>query len=142
MRGRDEDDGENDLTGSAIRLWRFRRGWNGSRCEPSRGVQWRVEVVVALGKIEPSAERGRNARSASIATSVPAHPETVSCASPGGTNENSPAFQRRVRVYGDITVPEGRLKRRFQPSLRDSLFWAGIPALKRRAFLKHPFGMR
>ena len=37
---------------------------------------------------------------------------------PKGTNENSPAFQRRVEVW-ETSVPKGRLKRRLQPSLRD-----------------------
>ena len=66
---------------------------------------------------------------------------------PGGTVENSPAFQRRVTVV-QAKSPGGTAEKRndpvfvFQPSLRDSFCGQGDPALKRRAMIDHPSGTR
>src|SRR5688500_10376976 len=48
---------------------------------------------------------------------------------PAGTNENSPAFQRRVEVWG-TSVPKGRLKRPLQTSLRDFVHVLRCPGVE------------
>ena len=63
---------------------------------------------------------------------------------PGGTSDNSPAFQRRVG-QGRDPRPEGTTEdpHCFQPSLRDGPhFRFADPALKRRAILGSPFGAK
>src|SRR5688572_14383801 len=48
---------------------------------------------------------------------------------PEGTNENRPAFQRRVEVW-ETSVPKGRLKRPLQTSLRDSVHVLRCPGVE------------
>ena len=60
---------------------------------------------------------------------------------PGGTNDNSPAFQRWVCTPEGIS-PEGTAENRWlsRPSGTQCQL-ASIPALKRWAILNYPFGM-
>src|SRR5688572_33152751 len=48
---------------------------------------------------------------------------------PEGTNENRPAFQRRVEVW-ETSVPKGRVKRPLQTSLRDSVHVLRCPGVE------------
>ena len=67
---------------------------------------------------------------------TPSHPF------PGGTDENSPAFQRRVCTTVGIS-PEGTAEAVvFSRPFGTQCRLATIPALKRRAILNHPSGMR
>jgi hypothetical protein len=60
---------------------------------------------------------------------------------PGGTAENSPAFQRWVWTPEGLS-PEGTADSApIQPSLRDLVPQTSFPALKRWAILIHPSGM-
>jgi hypothetical protein len=58
-----------------------------------------------------------------------------------GTNENSPAFQRREQIL-KMSSPGGTAGVSFQPSLRDFYAMPLNPALKRRAIFKRPGGTR
>src|SRR5688572_16934227 len=60
---------------------------------------------------------------------VPANASGFCARCPEGTNENSPAFQRRVEVW-ETSVPKGRLKRPLQTSLRDSVHVLGCPGVE------------
>jgi hypothetical protein len=54
---------------------------------------------------------------------------------PKGHFENSPAFERREPKRSRKQVPQGRLKKFFQPSQRDSTFFQTCPGIKMPGFV-------
>src|SRR5690348_3646452 len=69
--------------------------------------------------------------------------QSLTCLSPGGTSDNSPAFQRR-ELSGHHTSPEGTAEQGtfFQPSLRDSASHHSNPAVSCRAIFNGSFGTK